>query len=824
MSSLKMTFSLTSLILLMAFVAMPAMAHDGHTDAHPTVTIEAALDSAYTTTDVKARDNFKVKVTFSIGGSTDSDQFTTALLTDGDLSFSGFAANGAPVSGTVAQVKTTLTDFTTTRVAADKHEWIVPVQIDSASVRTLRVQVGANVVTGANIDSQQANEVKAVDIAMLPPALDLAATLEATQVKDAQDMAIPGRYKLTLTLKKGTDAATDAQVTTLPTLSDIIVMPEGAAAPATGVTDFTHTADSGVYTANYQLTFGVTDVTFSLISGYATDAPSATIDLDAVVPDPKTSVNPTVGITLVSHDEVMKSFQVLFAFVEATVDTATETAGAVPATLMSADIAVTKSGTDADGMAAMVDAVIPDPEVESLRGAGQWVVTIDYSFDPDGLPLHVTLANRATVSAINGEMVADLMAADPTPALMVGMEAPPPTTNNAPVVAITTTAPATAVATGSFAVMYSATDADTDDAVTVTATLDAASMNAGYTVSTPANGMVTITQPTADATTPNIPAATVTVTITANDGTVDSAAMTLAVMFAGRTHAPDDVTDPVVAVVPVAGAKSEAFDVTFTVTEANLAIGGVTAAITPAGAVEDAAPAATLVSGNTYKITITPKAATATIPTVAAATIAITVTATDVAGNSSSQSIAVSLGERTYTPMPTDTTAPTVAVTPVVGAQSAAFDVTITATDNIDTLTAANISVTDTSSNTGAATYTVSAVTAGTVANTYKVTITPTAATTADIAEETLTISVTVTDAAGNSASQSIAVALAARTMTHRDHQLLVLLVQVYDATTGESTNLIGSRSQRTVLLLLNPQIFPILKSSSRIGGTIGVD
>ena len=68
--------------------------------------------------------------------------------------------------------------------------------------------------------------------------------------------------------------------------------------------------------------------------------------------------------------------------------------------------------------------------------------------------------------------------------------------------------------------------------------------------------MVTITQPTPDAATPSIPAATVTVTITATDDEMwIQQSATLSVPFAARTYDPGDVTDPVVAVVPVAGAS-----------------------------------------------------------------------------------------------------------------------------------------------------------------------------------------------------------------------------------------------------------------------------
>ena len=493
-----------------------------------------------------------------------------------------------------------------------------------------------------------------------------------------------------------------------------------------------------------------------------------------------------------------------------------------PATAVATgSFAVAYTATDADAddtptVTAALDAASVTAGY-SVSAPANGMVTITQP-TPDATTTSIPAATvTVTITATDDEMATgSAMLMVPFAAAMYGT---PPPTNTAPVVAISTQAPATAVATGSFAVAYTATDADADT-VTTTATIMVvpSSATAHYSVSAPANGMVTITQATADATTMTIPAATVTVTITANDGTVDST-MTLSVAFAVRTYEPGDVTDPVVAVVPVAGDQSEAFKVTFTVTEANLATGGVTAAITPAGAVVDAAPAVTPVSGNTYEVTVTPTAATATTTPVAAATITITVTATDTAGNSESQSIAVSLGERTYSAPPTgDTTDPTVAVTPVVGAKSTAFDVTITATDDTDTLTAANISATVTSSNTGAATYTVSAVTAGAAANTYKVTITPTAATTANIAAETLTVSVTVTDAAGNSASQSIAVALAARTMT--------------PAAVGFSASYDGSTKETTLTGSIDPNGFAIIRSASlpdleeffTIGGTIGLD
>ena len=1044
----KLTFSLASLVVLftIGLVALPAMGHDGHTDAHPEISITPALDSAYegadaTPADVKGRSNFKVSITFSISESTDSSRFNADVLVANDLTLIGYDGNDVPVANSV-EVNTTIG---IDRPDITKHEWIVPLTIDEPTVRSIRVQVNADTVTGNHKDSSQMNEAESEDIPVLPPVLDLTATLEAGAAKDADEKVIPGRYTLTLTLKKGDDVATDAQITTTPTLADITVMPEGDAAPASGVTDFTHTPDSGVYTADYQLMFGATEVTFSLISGYATNAPSKMVDVNApvvteetadptitiavaeeadgsvrvtvdLVPGMKTTTTtppggtPTIvmsdgddiedfelaDLTFTDADEVeletdngfevvasrasANKFVALLKFdvlavppitvtsadeykdtsdptmdAMATVGMATDTGvgmmededpsvaivvSEVDTTARTFKVTVTITpGMKADGITAG-DAVTGfDSDSLSITGAGTPPTSVTITVVDEvmadnsyvallrwnplaALPLTVSTAstfatsdatpasdtvemddgdvvveNAAPVVAISTQAPAAAVAtgsfavayaatdadADDTPTVTAALDAAsvtagysvsapangmvtitqptpdatttsipaatvtvtitatddematgsamlmvpfaaamygtPPPTNTAPVVAISTQAPATAVATGSFAVAYTATDADADT-VTTTATIMVvpSSATAHYSVSAPANGMVTITQATADATTMTIPAATVTVTITANDGTVDST-MTLSVAFAVRTYEPGDVTDPVVAVVPVAGDQSEAFKVTFTVTEANLATGGVTAAITPAGAVVDAAPAVTPVSGNTYEVTVTPTAATATTTPVAAATITITVTATDTAGNSESQSIAVSLGERTYSAPPTgDTTDPTVAVTPVVGAKSTAFDVTITATDDTDTLTAANISATVRSSNTGAATYTVSAVTAGAAANTYKVTITPTAATTANIAAETLTVSVTVTDAAGNSSSQSIAVALAARTMT----PAAVGFSASYDGSTKETT-LTGSIDANGFAIIRSASL-PDLEEFFTIGGTIGLD
>ena len=63
--------------------------------------------------------------------------------------------------------------------------------------------------------------------------------------------------------------------------SDIMVTPRGAASPVAEADFVPVTGKPGVYTVDYQLTFGITDVTFNLIDGYATNAPSHALDVNA---------------------------------------------------------------------------------------------------------------------------------------------------------------------------------------------------------------------------------------------------------------------------------------------------------------------------------------------------------------------------------------------------------------------------------------------------------------------------------------------------------------------------------------------------------------
>ena len=209
---------------------------------------------------------------------------------------------------------------------------------------------------------------------------------------------------------------------------------------------------------------------------------------------------------------------------KATVDAATQTAGAVPTDAeFNADyVAVKKSGTGTT----MVDAVIPDPEVSPLRGDGQFVVTIDYSLEPDGLPLYVTVANAGTVSMING------MAADgtPTPALMVGTA--PDTT--APTVS--DDAPDTAI-TGATTVTLTFSEDVSGVTVTGNPTGETAKYMTSAVTGTGMTRMVTITPTAAADLTADVAETAVTFTVAGQDaaGNAIAASTTFMVTLAART-------------------------------------------------------------------------------------------------------------------------------------------------------------------------------------------------------------------------------------------------------------------------------------------------
>ena len=431
MSSLKMTFSLTSLIFLIALglVAMPVLGNnatqndhaslhgagiqdgDGHT--HPAVSSVTAVakrttPSAYT----PARNAYKVLVTFdqavAIVSGNDTIQWQPLASDDTPLSTytSGGALSAAPGDTTNTKFETADIDFSS-YTTASKLRVKIPAAV---------AEVTAAVQADSTVLQQNGN------LAYGPIVLTGLPLIQALKVRvgdpvqfEENGVAVSGKYTVDITFGDGTTAPD-------PVLdpAHIAFTPKNGAT-IVGAIATPDSAKPGVYRVTVQLAHGVDMVTLTVDPVYAeaNAAGSNAVKISTTPAITKTKVKPTVNITLVSHDEAMKSFKVLFSYVKATVDAATQTAVAVPGddAFDADDVAVTKSGTGTT----MVDAVIPDPEVSSLRGDGQFVVTIDYSLEPDGLPLYVTVADTSTVSMING------MAADgtSTPALKVMAKSTP---------------------------------------------------------------------------------------------------------------------------------------------------------------------------------------------------------------------------------------------------------------------------------------------------------------------------------------------------------------------------------------------------------------
>ena len=279
-----------------------------------------------------------------------------------------------------------------------------------------------------------------------------------------------------------------------------------------------------------------------------------------------------------------------------------------------------------------------------------------------------------------------------------------------------------------------------------------------------------VTPDAATAESGDIPSGAVTLHVSGrdNDGNAIPARTTVNVRLAARPFT--DTVAPEVVILPNPDRQSEAFAISFTATDNYSAATDLTVAvaITPATAVTEAAPTAMAQADGSYKVTVTPVAATEATPTISEQTITVMVTVTDVAKNSGSDREFFFLAERTYTPPP-DTTAPTLAVG--IGAADAttgAITVPLSfdeALQGVPTVTHAVIPTTL------AGTYTVSAVADdgdSTTMNRYTVTVTPSALAVgdSDLPAGTVTLTVSAMDAAGNAlaANTTVAVLLAART------------------------------------------------------------
>ena len=175
---------------------------------------------------------------------------------------------------------------------------------------------------------------------------------------------------------------------------------------------------------------------------------------------------------------------------------------------------------------------VASPDILATQGVNQQFITLlkkdqalkDMLSDPIVQSL---LLNPAAIDALAG-------------LLDVGGTPPDPVDPAPPTLSITTSRPITEQS-GSFNVAFATTDAN-QDPVTVTASISVEPVDAAKYYSIPSGtltGNVRVTQAAPTAEMPAIPGATVTLTLTANDGTADSSPATFVLTFATVEKSPD---------------------------------------------------------------------------------------------------------------------------------------------------------------------------------------------------------------------------------------------------------------------------------------------
>ena len=242
------------------------------------------------------------------------------------------------------------------------------------------------------------------------------------------------------------------------------------------------------------------------------------LQIPAAGDPPKKEVAPTVDIALFGVvNETAKTFEVKFTFEKATVDAATQTAAAVPGTLVADQITLQKQ--DPDDATMMIDSdayVVPDGIIKTR--AGVFLVTVNYR--ADALPVYVGTDVTVSATTIGGMA----LGADDDPVLKVGMEE-----NAAPVFKPTAATSITGmVGTAITAADVSATDADNDTLTYSWDVTDEAAL--GLALNT-ATGMITGTP---------LKAHDMSQTVTVMDGNGGSATHSIQVTITDPTN-----TDPV---------------------------------------------------------------------------------------------------------------------------------------------------------------------------------------------------------------------------------------------------------------------------------------
>ena len=298
MSSLKMTFSLTSLILIfaLAFAAMPVMAATGG----PTVTLAEysgpedptlAADATTNAPHVQARDDFRVELTFSHSVAALEAEDVEVRLGDADGTFAASAAiAAAPVALLNSGGKKYVATVTASGIAQTVTK--VFVSIDDDAVDGNRDNLLGNVGSSMTFT--------------LPP-------LNVGNVMLAAPKAVantPGAYTIVATFDSKADPAATHTLTPAFAADYVDIEPEGAATATVGNVD-TSTDNKAVVTITVQLVFGTTEAMISIDPGYVAGSNTVT------VPPPKAATvvtKPTAEIMISGHDEATRAFRIQVTF------------------------------------------------------------------------------------------------------------------------------------------------------------------------------------------------------------------------------------------------------------------------------------------------------------------------------------------------------------------------------------------------------------------------------------------------------------------------------------------------------------------------------
>ena len=468
MSSLKMTFSLTSLILIfaLAFVAMPAMAADGG----PTVTIA----DAGTTATPSTRAAFLLKFTFShsVSGFTDA----------GDATFQMYDKAGTLLGNAPAEL-------TPAAVTGKPREYTATADVSTEPTAVgFRVTVPADKATGNTTANSLGNQMKYMDFD-LPPLVAAGSLTLSVAKASTQDPATEGDdYVLTVAYKTGSPAAA-ATPTTVPTVDHLTFDPA-----------YLGLAVLNGATGDLPLKSGddAADGLYDLPIVHPTGAPTVTIGVQpsyikgvtAIMVPPAVAVteNPPAAMIEVSNlNETDRTFRIEVTFTPAAKSDGS--AGSAIKGFGKAGLAITDAS----------DAMVMTTAEAERPGDNSYVAILKY----DQLAvLPLTIKVKQTGDGAQ-------KTSNPTHSAMVGMAA-----NEAPVFKATAATSITGmVGTAITAADVSATDADAGDTLAYSWDVDEAAL--GLALDT-ATGMITGTP---------LKAHTMEHTVTVTDGTASATHM-----------------------------------------------------------------------------------------------------------------------------------------------------------------------------------------------------------------------------------------------------------------------------------------------------------